>query len=235
MKNLSFREFQNRRQAYAYPTVALGGQLGDFQVQHLTSTMGLDDYHGNLLWNANDELKVMGYLSVIFWGHFSGKNGRLLQNRALGKVNLAYLGTDRKDGVRVRGILDAQNGITAASQVISDGLNYLGSENYGEALAEFSELYGISFAFASKICAFADPIHCGVMDSVIAEHFPSFALTPGGYPNSTRANQREYNNYCEWLQQKAHELNQSGEYSTWVDRDGSRWPWRAIDVERALY
>ena len=105
------------------------------------------------------------------------------------------------------------------------------------ALLHLSQLPGLGFAFASKVCAFLAPDRCGVADSVIARANREFNFLLGGdgFISKTRKNATAYDVYCVFLTERAEFLNSQGEGLWWTDRDGARCRWRAIDIERALY
>lgn len=230
--------FFNQRTAYAYPAVALTGSLGAFKIIKFYNTIDQDQYINTQLHTAVNDTKVIGYLSALFWGHYSGKDGCIRAERAHGKVNLAYLGSDRKIKgklQRIRGVVDF--GIANIAENISAATAHIAKDEYYEALISINKLPGISIAFASKICAFINPKKCGVIDSVIANRYRSigFAQDRNGYVKNTVANRLLYGQYCLWLQQTAAALNGSTQFANWNDRNKQQQPWRAVDVERALY
>ncbi|MBU2858386.1 hypothetical protein HF289_16485 [Acidithiobacillus ferrooxidans] len=231
------QQMQTQRNAYAYPTVALGGALGNFTVENFPGTQTLDQYLNELLSSPSDESRVLGYLSVIFWGHYSGQDGRIRQERAFGKVGLAYNGQNRvvRDRPqRMRGVLDI--GVGVAAGYISTAANHIQNNEFAYALATLSRLPQLQIAFASKVCAFINPQQCGVIDSVIAENHPRFGFTlVNGYVQNNVQNRNRYGHYCAFLQETAKELNADLQFSSWTDRDHNQHEWRAVDVERALY
>lgn len=238
LQNIPCQQLQANRNAYNYPVVALGGALGAFTVVQFTTTSQLDAYLNGLLTSHNNNDKVLGYLGVLFWGHYSGQDGRIGQARALGKVNLAYDGMNRVvngQTQRMRGVLDITVGV--AANYIDQAIANIANNQYGIALSNLGNLPQLKIAFASKVCAFIDPTKCGVIDSVIAENHIQFEfeLSNERYVKNTVGNRNLYNDYCLCLQQTATRLNADPNYSTWTDRDGSQHKWWALDVERALY
>lgn len=227
---------KGRRSAYAYPAVALHKDEV-FAPIYFSSTCELDFYLNGFLHSAEEMERVLGYLGVIYWGHYSGQDGRIRAGRALGKVKLTYFGTDREVKgklQRVRGVLDF--GEERVAGLISQATRLLEKDDYFTALTVLMELPGLQLAFASKVCAFIAPAKCGVMDSVIAERYPEMGFEmASGYVKGTVENRKRYGDYCLWLQHVAKNMNADVEYSQWVDRDGKAQTWRALDVERALY
>ena len=235
---MNCQEFLNRRNTYSYPAVALEGTLGEFSIRNFPSTFEHDGYHKRLLHDVSDDNRILGYLSVLFWGHYSGQDAVIRERRALGKVRLAYEGADRvvNDAPQhMQGVTDVGSEIAAG--YISNAIGAVAADTYDQAIAELNNLPGLQIAFSSKVCAFIDPEKCGVIDSVVAERHPmfGFALSRNGYVVSSVGNRQSYNRYCKWLQEKAHKLNAKGPDFQWTDRDGSQHRWRAVDVERALY
>lgn len=238
LQNIPCQQLQASRNAYNYPAVALDGALGAFTVIQFPTTSQLDAYLNGLLTSHNNNDKVLGYLGVLFWGHYSGQDGRIGQARALGKVNLAYVGKNRVvkgQTQRMRGVLDIT--VNVAANYIDQAIANIANNQYGNALSNLGNLAQLQIAFASKVCAFIDPTKCGVIDSVIAANYPQFGfvVNNGGYVTNTVGNRNLYDAYCLCLQQTAARLNADQNYSTWTDRDGTAHPWRALDVERALY
>lgn len=235
---MPFDELRNRRNSYAYPAVALQGTyLGPVAV-NFGSTMAMDDYIHGLLLSKKPEKKVLGYLSVLFWGFYSGQDGVVRQERALGKVALACNGKHRMvngQNQHIRGVVDL--GVECVAGRISEAIQRIETNNFSEALRILNELPQLQIAFSSKVCAFIDPIKCGVIDSVIVENHPEFNFTTdrGGIILNRVANRQRYSDYCLYLQHTTDEINNSQAPYLWTDRDGVSHSWRALDVERAMY
>jgi hypothetical protein len=221
---MTARTYLDRRNAYSYPAVGLGGSPSRLLEQTFTSITAMEDHHRALLRSGDHAKAVVGYLSVLYWGHYSGQHQQSLRHRALAKVRLA------KDRVRLLGIPEVAARIREAVELVD-------TAEYGEALLELSQLPQLKFAFASKVCAFILPEKCGVIDSVIAAAHRrfDFALDPRGYVRKNAANADRYARYCSFLATKASDLNSRGQTFKWRDRDGTRCKWRAVDVERAMY
>lgn len=232
-------QMQAQRNAYRYPAVALLGSPGSHTHINFGSTCALDSHFHNLLRSASHDDKLRAYLGIIYWGHYSGSTGRTTPQWALGKVNLAYYGQNR---VR-RGRAERMGGVVnftlpEVARSIDDAAALISANQYGDAAGRLMDLPGIQFAFATKICAFLDPEKCGVADSLIARKYPGFGFASNrqGYITNTVGNRAQYDQYCVCLQDMARDLNAApAPYSHWTDRDGTPQPWRALDVERALY
>lgn len=221
---MTAKEYLARRNEYLYPAVGLDGAPGRLVEREFASIRAVEDHHRRLLRSSGDARAVVGYLSVLYWGHSSGKHQRSLRPRALARVRLAQT---------VVGHL----GVSTVAARIRKAVDLVDAGHYGEALIELSHLPQLKFAFASKVCAFILPEQCGVIDSVIATAHRQFgfALDPGGYVRTNAANARRYTKYCAFLATVSSDLNAKGHAFKWRDRDGTRRPWRAVDVERAMY
>lgn len=170
----------------------------------------------------------MGYLSTIFWGHFSGQDGRTRSSRAQAKVRQAL--NQIKNG-RVGGIIGAAGKIHEALALVE-------SDRCGDALQLLSStLPQLGPVFASKVCAFLAPAKCGVIDSIIAGKYLQFgfSIDSKGYVKKAAANMACYDRYCTFLRDQAERLNQAGDDFLWKDRDNTDQRWRAVDVERAIF
>ncbi len=95
-------EFAAKRNAYSYPAVGLDGCIESWEQVDFLSTWQMDRHHHELLTSLDDTKAVLGYLSVVFWGHFSGKDGVPRASRAHAKVGLAIRGI-REDCIGNRG------------------------------------------------------------------------------------------------------------------------------------
>jgi hypothetical protein len=88
-------EYLKRRNAYSYPAVGLDGSLTNYVERKFESYRALEGHHLRVLRSADDGMVVLGYLSVIYWGHYSGQGGVVRATRTLGKVRLALEGANR--------------------------------------------------------------------------------------------------------------------------------------------
>lgn len=230
-------KFKEHREAYSYPFVALTGTIGHHSHIEFNTSSELDTYHHQLLRSTQDEQSVLGYLSVLYWGHYATSKGTRNRNRALSKVQTAINGSSFiRKGVnsRRRGLVDLPP--HQAARLIREAITLVDSARYGEAIRVLCALPQLKFAFASKIVAFVSPSTCGVIDSVIAEKNPEFGFKLSGkYVSTALENFQHYEKYCAFLLAKAEALNELGTAAHWVDRDGQSYPWRALDVERAFY
>jgi len=227
-----------RRNAYGYPAVALTGAPATPVVLQLATTTAMDNYLNGLLRSRNDDEVVLGYLGVIFWGHYSGQTNRVTEERARGKVSLAHDGaTFQRSGKTVRHAGIASLGVPSVAAGLRAASVAIGARDFAGALQELFALPQLSVAFASKVCAFMDPTRCGVIDSALVAKYPlmPFGVNKGGYVKVSKANRSAYSAFCCHLQSIAQSMNRHPLYSQWIDRDGKRHPWRAVDVERALY
>ena len=62
-----------------------------------------------------------------------------------------------------------------------------------------------------------------------------FERDPGGYVRKNKANADRYTTYCGFLTAEANKLNAKGGEFMWRDLDNRACPWRAVDIERAMY
>jgi hypothetical protein len=227
-----------RRNQYSYPAVGLGGSIARSVQRKFASLTAMENHHRTLLRSEDDARAVLGYLSVLYWGHYSGQRQRSLGPRALSRVRLAKEGADRRRNghvERIRGVADL--GVPVVAAKIRRAVGLVDTGQYGEALKALSYLPQLNFAFASKVCAFILPERCGVIDSVIAAAYPhlGFERDPGGYVRNNKTNADRYTKYCEFLAAEASKLNAKGHDFRWRDLDGAMRLWRAVDVERAMY
>jgi len=224
---LTPEQFVDRRGAYSYPAVALDGRIDSWKEICFQSTWQMDHHHRSLLTSPDTSRTVMGYLSTIFWGHFSGQDGRTRAGRARAKVRQALnlIESGRSGGIK------------GAADTIHQALTLVESDRCGDAVKLLRSLPQLGPVFASKVCAFLAPAKCGVIDSIIASKYPQFEfLVDGkGYVKGTATNMRRYDSYCAFLRERAESLNQAGDYFLWTDRDNTSQRWRAVDVERAMF
>jgi hypothetical protein len=231
-------DYLRNRNGYFYPAVGLIGTFLNYRQKKFLSTEELDQHQNRLLSHESNENVVLGYLSTIYWGHYSGKDRIERPERALGKVRLARDGRDRErmgKRERIKGVRDI--GLDAVAATVREAIDQLAGDRYGEALELLSSLPQLQVAFGSKVCAFLAPRKCGVIDSVIAEKNPGlgFLLDKSGIVKNIKSNRDSYRPYCLFLQDQAERLNSIGRSHYWTDRDGARYAWRALDVERAMY
>lgn len=214
-------ESRIRRGSYAYPAVGLRHAARVPVHVSFNTTTEMDSFHFRGLHSISRERVISSYLSVIYWGHYSGKAGIVRAGRALSKVRMAKMH---------RAYLNAY-------QTIRESRTLLRRNKISAAIICLTKLPQVQFAFASKLCAFLAPDRCGVIDSVIARnHYGlGFKTTPKGYVTTNVGNAHNYEQYCCRLQTEAARLNRLGHHCRWRDRDGSARNWRAVDVERSMY
>lgn len=230
-------ELKRNREAYSYPPVGLTGTIGRHVHIEFNASSQLDEHHGQMLRSTQDEQVLLGYLSVLYWGHYSTSTGRTNSARALSKVQAAVNGSNYiRLGVacRRRGLIDFTP--SEAVRLLREATRLVDLGRFGEAVRVLCALPQLQFAFASKVVAFLAPSTCGVIDSVVAQKQPAFGFKlQGRYVSAVNENFRHYEVYCDCLAETAATLNQLGKEARWVDRDGRSYPWRAVDVERAMY
>lgn len=142
-------DFKRGRDSYAYPCVGLAMEEGTRAFVSFPTTMKLDEYHRTLLRSKQDEKALLGYLSVLYWGHYSGAAGVVKANRALAKTTLAVDGRDYvRKGRRqkIRGLVDFQPGeavavIRCAVDEIDAGQFGKGSKRFVRYLSSNSRLH----------------------------------------------------------------------------------------------
>ncbi|QXH49834.1 hypothetical protein KSS94_18030 [Pseudomonas fakonensis] len=230
-------DLKKYRDAYVYPMVGLGGCLSAPRPLAFTTSHALEAHHARLLGSDQDEEVLMGYLSTLYWGHYSGTNGKHNPGRALAKVGAAvngYLIQRNGQTYRAKGLADF--GHNNAATVIREAKRLLVAHLYGQAISTLNALPQLGVAFASKVAAFLAPHTCAVIDSVIATKYPVYDFRlRGKYVSNAKSNFECYQHYCLTLIAQAQAQNALGQSAHWRDHDGTLYRWRAVDVERALY
>lgn len=231
-------DFKKGRDAYSYPLVGLTGTVSDYHHATFPSSRALEEHHARLLGSNMEDEVLLGYLSTLYWGHFSGANGKTNAGRARARVRMALYGQtrNRKGQLsRSRGVRDI--GRTHAVSVIRKAKELIDSQQFGKAVQALCTLPQLGFAFASKIIAFLAPARCAVIDSVIVKKYPNYGFhLQGKYVSQVRENFKRYQDYCVSLRTLAQIQNAAEDESAhWQDKDGVLYPWRAVDIERAMY
>ena len=230
-------EFKRSREAYAYPAVGLRGTVAQHSHTEFGTSSQLDEHHHQLLRSTQDERVLMGYLSILYWGHYAGSDGHTNGSRALSKVQTAINGSNflhLSQPRRRRGLVDFNPG--EAVCLIRQAIRLVDAGHFGDGVRVLCGLPQLQFAFASKVVAFLAPNTCGVIDSVIARKYPQYGFKlRGGYVSVVNENFQLYQRYCTALSATASKRNEMGDDTRWRDRDGQAFPWRAVDVERAMY
>jgi hypothetical protein len=170
------------------------------------SSMKLDTYHKDLLTSGHTDANVDGLISVIYWGYFAG-----------------WVFTGKLGGATPT----TAQGIAIA---VAAARGYLAASDFASAISAIQSIAYIGWSFASKVVAFLDPEHCGVLDSVVA----------GKLSNSTHSaltnigvGAQGFDQWCRVCVSAAQTLNVNG--AKWTDWDGAQHAWRAIDVERVVF
>ncbi len=212
-----------RRKAYSYPAVGLRTRAVG---RRFASVTAMERHLYRLFRSANSADVVLGYLSVIYWGHYLGQNGKPNVPRALSRVRLALV------GLRNKGLNDEETAV-----LIRAAASLLRMRRSELAIMTLMQLPQLKMAFASKVCSFLDSDRHGVIDRVIARKYRmlGFALDAQGFVSNGRDNILAYVQYCRFLTRQARSLNSLGSAYRWRERTGPSRRWRAVDVERALY
>lgn len=178
--------------------------------------------------SEDPERRRLGFLSVIFWGHLS-RNERF----ALHKAKLAAQSRDA----------DLKTHLAAVIAHVDAG-------EFGRALIACEPLHGVgSTSFASKLVACLAPERCGIFDQQIYRYLAVIRLEPNKNALETWLDKQV--GAWAWTAQGTFSGGQSVAmsrgYQAWCDflfRAASRLsslaprtdaPWRAIDVERAIF
>ncbi len=212
-------QFEKARKSYGYSLVGLS-RAGHVPFK---TCREMETFHRDHLTSKYQADVVQGYLSTLYWGHYSGTDGVLRAGRALAKAEAARRSIEERTSIEIAAAIVRTSGL-----LINDG-------KIGQAALLLTHLPGVGFSFSSKICTFLDPETCGIADSIIAGKYSQFNFVTNvqGYLNISLENASRYEAYCEHLCLQAHTLNRSG--STWNDLDDERRDWRAVDIERAYF
>ncbi len=195
-----------------------------------TSSVDVDRHHHALLWSTSESDQITGLLSVQFWGFYSGADGRHRSGRALARAKQVINGKKNSKRTPLDEILDRFGSVrTLVTQ-----------EKFGDAILDAMKLPGFGMSFASKLVAFLCPEKAGVYDSVVAAliHQNQRLFPPGLWTDlKSLARKQEkkdvYEKWCHFCSNTAERLNH--DRSVWMDWDGIKHPWRAVDVERAIF
>ena len=226
---------RKNRNKYSYPAVVA---LEEGQSELMETYTAHQEHMTRLLRSDSNEDIVNGYLSIVFWGFYSGADSRVRAERAWSRYKMARHGQTRRVNGRLINIQGVEQlGDDAVCGIVRTATEHIELREYSSALATLTELPQSKYAFASKVCAFLKPSECGVLDSVIAEAHPELNMSTDskGIIRYNKHNLVIYDSYCMGLQRKALDLNQSPANSTWRDLDGSDCSWCSLDVERGLY
>jgi Putative 8-oxoguanine DNA glycosylase OGG-like protein len=186
------------------------------------TSLTLDRHHHGLLNSPHSNDMVDGVVSVVYWGNFAASDGRFTCY-AWKRAGFILLGRGRKRHSKPTPIPDIASAVAAAR-------NHIVLSQYGNALDALMRIKFIGPSFASKIAAFLNPDHCGVLDKIISKRLQK---SGNALFRTIRMDAAGYDVWCRVCSNAAVDLNAIG--STWTDWDGTSWPWRAIDVERAVF
>lgn len=243
ISNQEVRDLLDARSSYDYPKarilpatdrehdIRLGPDLyGKFSLprtDEVTDT-ALDAYHYRLLRSGQQEDRLLGLASVVYWGYYSFGHA-YAENRVKWLVNgyRTQLATTPRMAYAC----------TTAAQ------NHLHRKDLGKALASLRNLSQLNQTpFASKVIAFMAPSIAGVYDNRISRGLAQEPWAGGMNANVGRVDSSKvsasYQSWCIYLSQIASQLNLGislGKEWAWScgNEEGQRW--RAIDVERALF
>jgi hypothetical protein len=190
----------------------------------------LDDYHKILLSSKFEWECITGFLSVIFWGYISGRDGVVREARSLGKVRSFINGRKGQIPTSKNKLLEI---FFAARESVF-------SKDYGKALYELMTIKYIGMSFASKLIMFIDPNHAAIYDSVISrilggdKNLNNLYVETVGYSKKDKLKQSEvYDRWCNYCWDTSMILNKNS--YKWMDWDGRVYPFRAVDVERSFF
>lgn len=252
--NISFDDDQlvSSRKRYSYPPYRLvkvssessKSGLGHYSVEQngpsqeqwtdtskrsVYSSINLDEYHKGLLHSDLDDDRLIGLLSVVFWGYVAGVNSQINVNRALAKARMILKGKKNTKPQDINEIRD----------FLRMGVTHSLKGRFDLAIQSFCDLKFIGPSFASKLVAFSCPERAGILDQVVARklcksEIPLLVAIGSKFNGQiSSAYSSAYLEWCDWCEEKAAKLNSRG--VCWDDWDGSSYPWRSIDVERAVF
>lgn len=188
----------------------------------------LDSYHYNLLRSNNNDERLLGLSSVVYWGYYTFGH-----NYACVRVDRLVNGYKQYSRTTIESAAVRLNNIIQQVEIGCMGTALNG-------LAGISQLNRTPFA--SKVIAFVSPSTAGVYDNRINN---GLKLEPWaiqfkngiGHVNSVGV-QKSYQSWCSFLTLIASQINlgiASGKNWCWSCGQDSGIQWRALDVERALF
>lgn len=191
------------------------------------SSLNLDRFHHALL-NGTAEDRLHGLCSVRFWGFVSGTDGRINAPFAIKRALWLVRGNKKV----------APQSVKLISQYLDKGRHHLCHGRIGEALLEIIQIKFLGLSFASKVLMFMDPSRAVVCDSVIASNLETSSESDlrkiaSDLRGPQKAQADAYSRWSKYCAEEARRLNEAGTY--WIDWNGAKEAWRAVDVERALF
>lgn len=207
-----------------------------FEMPTGVTDLKLDQHHFDLLTSLSIPNTLVGISSTVYWGFMS--DGRR-HGRASAQVGFLVNGATRNG--------KPQDPI-ALRRCIQKAGKFLKAGVVGSAVGQLEPINRLGYLpFASKVIAFMDPAACGVYDNNInrlivvlrSPLVPSLPtnkkgnLRPASIASSTV--QLSYARWCRLLQCLARDLNVLGFPYRWQCTERQPQPWRAVDVERALF
>jgi hypothetical protein len=258
MNDDAARSLQRLRDAYAYPGAHLrwpqhhetpeiwfdlpGGRTC---VPHHPradewTSLALDSAFGAGLRSGEPAEQQRALSSIVYWGFYTFGAGyatlrvaRLIEPDQPGRYAL---------------------GSAAANKALSAAVQFADQNRPEAALAALSDISQLSRTpFASKVVAFLSPQSAGVYDNRIQrilakartrsdgllrsllEDSDLARMQDGVGPVRTARVQARYAAWCAFLMSVAKRMNDMGTTYQWSDPRAERQPWRALDVERAIF
>jgi hypothetical protein len=170
---------------------------------------------------------------LFFWGFVSGTNGRVTSDRALARSRAILHGHKNASPQKSEEIIEH----------LKKAQELLELSRISDALEEAQRIKFLGMSFASKVIMFMNPDIAAVYDEVISDRLRGQSdLMLKTLHVSTRLTSSQkgrseqcsiYENWCRWCSLKARALNASA--IQWIDWNGTKYHWRAVDVERAFF
>ena len=122
------------------------------------TSRALDNYHSRLLNSHNPDDNVDGVMSSVYWGYYAGQNGRV---NGYAETRAGWVLLGRPHGPVPSTVAQIHGAVAIAKLSMH-------TANYQAALTAIKgSITYIGRSFASKVIAFMDPVHCGVLDAVV--------------------------------------------------------------------
>jgi hypothetical protein len=208
--------------------------------QGSVTNVRLDRYHRRMLRSTSQGHRHAACASIVYWGffRFSDNYARKMVEWFVNKHPTA------KEHAATPALVYAV--LTKVSQAAGQG-------DWGAALGCLGQLGMLRrLSFGSKVIAFMDPQNAGVYDNRINDLLrnspcleraifgPLGSVLRGakgmaGDKVASRINQIRYQVWCRRLQRARDALMALGPRLWWKASEAAPRPWRALDVERALF